>query len=360
MKIVDIQDVKINDTYYDLIEDIGHNANIYILTGGRGIGKTYNIKKFMFMSYLNSHMMFLHFTLTLEKQKALKADKGRKFFSGVFNGLMTEIKERGGIHTATKNEKLLIKLLPTSSISGNVIYLGKEPCGELYSLGSSDMLKECDFDKFKFINLPEFISQERLNYATVIENLNSISESVCRTRAVTMFLHCNVLMESNPILKHFKADNMQENSVRRIYIDNKLHIYIRRFRDSEKLEEKRKEMSNISYTLNALGGNTYAHDNDRHKYKGKPKGLTIFVTLVLEHINLKLYKNYSEPLDKFYIVSDSTMSRQSVTFDPRYLKEGVRLDKTYKQYLIEKYSRKQVEFCDKQAFELFEMYILNR
>lgn len=164
--------------YYSLHKCLSYNRYLNILIGGRGIGKTYQLKKYVIEQYLKSKRQFVW----LRRYK-------------------TEIKEAtDGFFTKHKNNYPGHKF----EIKGKTAYIDGEQAGRFIALTNADILKGSDdFSAVTTIVYDEFIIDNKSSFRRYLPNelriFTDLQETIFRTRQDgKVFMLANALSMVNP------------------------------------------------------------------------------------------------------------------------------------------------------------------
>lgn len=164
--------------YYSLRKCLSYNRYFNILIGGRGIGKTYQLKKYVIEQYLKSKKQFVW----VRRYK-------------------TEIKEAtDGFFTKHKNNYPGHKF----SIRGKTAYIDGKQAGRFIALTNADILKGSDdFSAVTTIVYDEFIIDNKSSFRRYLPNelrvFTDLQETIFRTRQDgKVFMLANALSMINP------------------------------------------------------------------------------------------------------------------------------------------------------------------
>lgn len=164
--------------YYSLRKCLSYNRYLNILIGGRGIGKTYQLKKYVIEQYLKSKKQFVW----VRRYK-------------------TEIKEAmDGFFTKYKNNYPDHKF----SIRGKTAYIDGKQAGRFIALTNADILKGSDdFSAVTTIVYDEFIIDNKSSFRRYLPNelrvFTDLQETIFRTRQDgKVFMLANALSMINP------------------------------------------------------------------------------------------------------------------------------------------------------------------
>lgn len=164
--------------YYSLRKCLSYNRYLNILIGGRGIGKTYQLKKYVIEQYLKSKKQFVW----VRRYK-------------------TEIKEAtDGFFTKHKNNYPGHKF----SIRGKTAYIDGKQAGRFIALTNADILKGSDdFSAVTTIVYDEFIIDNKSSFRRYLPNelrvFTDLQETIFRTRQDgKVFMLANALSMVNP------------------------------------------------------------------------------------------------------------------------------------------------------------------
>ena len=164
--------------YYSLRKCLSYNRYLNILIGGRGIGKTYQLKKYVIEQFIKSKKQFVW----LRRYK-------------------TEIKEAtDGFFTKHKNNYPNHKF----EIKGKTAYIDGEQAGRFIALTNADILKGSDdFSSVTTIVYDEFIIDNKSSFRRYLPNelrvFTDLQETIFRTRQDgKVFMLANALSMVNP------------------------------------------------------------------------------------------------------------------------------------------------------------------
>lgn len=170
--------------YYSLRKCLSYNRYLNILIGGRGIGKTYQLKKYVIEQYLKSKKQFVW----VRRYK-------------------TEIKEAtDGFFTKHKNKYPDHKF----SIRGKTAYIDGKQAGRFIALTNADILKGSDdFSAVTTIVYDEFIIDNKSSFRRYLPNelrvFTDLQETIFRTRQDgKVFMLANALSMINPYCLAFE------------------------------------------------------------------------------------------------------------------------------------------------------------
>lgn len=225
--------------YYTLDKALSYNALFYFIIGERGVGKSFNAKKFCVQDYINHDNQFIY----LRRYKEELDLATQSFFddlkdAGYFDDHEFEIK--GG--------KKLTKF-----------YMDGEVIGYGIALSTSNILKSTPFPKVKNIVFDEFILDVG-NYHYLKNECTKtldVYETVFRTREGRMFFLGNAISIDNPYWNYFNL-SLPYNSEFKTFKDGL--ILVNYIKNLEYREQKRK--SRFGKLIDGTDYGKYAIDNE--------------------------------------------------------------------------------------------------
>ena len=225
--------------YYTLDKALSYNALFYFIIGERGVGKSFNAKKFCVQDYINHDNQFIY----LRRYKEELDLATQSFFddlkdAGYFDDHEFEVK--GG--------KKLTKF-----------YMDGEVIGYGIALSTSNILKSTPFPKVKNIVFDEFILDVG-NYHYLKNECTKtldVYETVFRTREGRMFFLGNAISIDNPYWNYFNL-SLPYNSEFKTF-KNGL-ILVNYIKNLEYREQKRK--SRFGKLIDGTDYGKYAIDNE--------------------------------------------------------------------------------------------------
>jgi hypothetical protein len=235
--------------FYDLSKMQSYNALLNFLLGGRGIGKTYGMKKWSINDFLKTGKQFIY----LRRYKSELKDLD-KFFNAVskeFPDVEFEIK-------------------------GRTFYINKKVAGYAVALSTALTKKSAEYPKVNKIIYDEFlIMKSNLHYIpNEPEMFLEFFETVARMRDdVRAFFLGNATSENNPYFVYFNLRCPDS-----FYYDSKRFILIENIQNSQTfMEAKRKTrfgqlINGTDYASYSINNEFFSDDNTFIKeYQGRMK-----------------------------------------------------------------------------------------
>lgn len=188
--------------YYDWRKTIAYDADITMVVGERGVGKTYGLRLQLVRDHINNDYNFVEVV------------RHKNELSGVANGYFDRI---------TSNDEFPGKVFMTNN---NMAFIADKPdnddekpkwelCGYFVAMSQAQQLKKRTFNKVKRIVFDEAILDKRDRYHNYLyheyEILANIVDTVSRERADVECIHprvyllANALDVLNPYFTHYNV-----------------------------------------------------------------------------------------------------------------------------------------------------------
>lgn len=239
--------------YYSLDKALSYNALFYFIIGERGVGKSFNAKKFCIQDFINHNHQFIY----LRRYKEELELACQSFFddiksAGLFDDHEFEIKP----------SKKLTKF-----------YMDGELIGYAVALSTSNILKSTAFPDVKTIIFDEFI----LDVGTYrylkneITKLLDVYETVFRLRDGRLLFLGNSVSIDNPYFNYFNL-SLPYNSEFKTFNDGEIVVnYIKNLEYRAKKKQSRfgKLIANTDYGRYAIDNEMLRDNNDFIEKKGK-------------------------------------------------------------------------------------------
>lgn len=197
--------------FYDLSKMQSYNALLNFLLGGRGIGKTYGMKKWAINDFLKTGQQFIY--LRRYKSELKDLDK-------FFNAVSQEFPE----------EELKVK--------GHTFYINNKVAGHAVALSTALTKKSAEYPKVNKIIYDEFlIMKSNLHYIpNEPEMFLEFFETVARMRDnVRAFFLGNATSENNPYFVYFDL-----RCPEKFYYDSKRYILVENIQNNATFVEAKK------------------------------------------------------------------------------------------------------------------------
>lgn len=276
-----------------------------ILTGGRGVGKTYGVQKIIIKDFLKNKNQFVWLRRYKSETKVAK--------NGWFNKIQAEF----------PNTKFEIK--------GNAIYIDEELAGCFVSLSTSStnkgnsLLKNartCVFDEY----IIDTSGGMQRYLANEMRTLFDLLETFFRTNSNTrVFILSNNISEVNPLYLYFGINFKRS----KVWVDN--DIYAESLTTSEDLIAL-KNASPIARITNKYDEeyNQYNINNevltDTEKFICNKFNSAIQLFTIVDNCNYYVYKTHSENRLQMFIGKEGNDNHKlKFTFDVERVTEEVQL-----------------------------------
>lgn len=278
--------------YLDIERRVNKNKYLTGLFGGRGIGKTYGLKKFLIEQYIKNGSQFVWI-------RRYKSDL-RQARTGFFNKM--------------------IPLFPdnTFKVNGNTLLINNKVAGFLLALSDSDTLKGNDaYDNVKYGAFDEYMlnqSAGRHYIKNEMELLDDLVETIARTRTdFRLFFLSNSITQANPLFLRYGV-NFNHTRV----FENEF-MYIELCETSKELIEMKKATPQFQmalkyspeyadYNLN----NSFLNDIPTFIEK-RPQKTTQLYCLIFSKKD-KLFVYAEKNLSKLYVSKRGDINQNAYTF----------------------------------------------
>lgn len=274
--------------YFNLQKILSYNALINIILGERGVGKSYDAKKFVAKRFINKNEQFVY--LRRYKTELQKAMKNNKFWEQILNDKDPEMKDLMTNHKFS-NEK-------------DTIYIDGKLCGYAIPLSVANILKSSTYDKVTTIIFDEFII-DKGNYHylqnEVIQFLDVI-ETVARLRNIRVIMLGNAISITNPYFSFFDL-SLPYNTEIKTFKDGLIAVqYVKnlKYREVKKQTRFGKLIDGTKYGKYAID-NEFLRDS-KSFIKKKTKGSKFYFILVLNNKYYGVWCNYNEGI--IYVSND--------------------------------------------------------
>lgn len=266
--------------YFTLQKILSYNALINIILGERGVGKSYDAKKFVAKRFINKGEQFVY--LRRYKTELQKAMKNNKFWEQILNNKDNEMIELMKKHKFS-NEK-------------ETMYIDDKLCGYAIPLSVANILKSSTYDKVTTIIFDEFII-DKGNYHylqnEVIQFLDVI-ETVARLRNIRVIMLGNAISITNPYFTFFNL-SLPYNSDIKTFKDGLIAVqYVKnlKYREVKKSTRFGKLIEDTEYGKYAID-NEFLRDSKAF-IKKKSKGSKFYFILVINNKYYGVWLNYNE------------------------------------------------------------------
>lgn len=269
-----------SNIYFTLQKILSYNALINIILGERGVGKSYDAKKFVAKRFINKGEQFVY--LRRYKTELQKAMKNNKFWEQILNDKDNEMFELMKKHKFS-NEK-------------ETMYIDGKLCGYAIPLSVANILKSSTYDKVTTIIFDEFII-DKGNYHylqnEVIQFLDVI-ETVARLRNIRVIMLGNAISITNPYFTFFNL-SLPYNSDIKTFKDGLIAVqYVKnlKYREVKKATRFGKLIEDTEYGKYAID-NEFLRDSKAF-IKKKSKGSKFYFILVINNKYYGVWLNYNE------------------------------------------------------------------
>lgn len=239
--------------YYSLDKALSYNALFYFIIGERGVGKSFNAKKFCIQDFINHNHQFIY----LRRYKEELDLACQSFFDDIKSAGFFDEHE-----FEVKPSKKLTKF-----------YMDGELIGYGVALSTSNILKSTAFPDVKTIIFDEFI----LDVGTYrylkneITKLLDVYETVFRLRDGRLLFLGNSVSIDNPYFNYFNL-SLPYNSEFKTFNDGEIVVnYIKNLEYRAKKKQSRfgKLIANTDYGRYAIDNEMLRDNNDFIEKKGK-------------------------------------------------------------------------------------------
>lgn len=323
-----------NSTYYDLSKCLTHNRALNILTGGRGVGKTYGVKKFIIKDFEKNGNQFIWLRRFKTEIKIAK--------DGFFNKISPEFPEY------------------KFELKGNQCEINKKLAGGFTALSTATSNKGLD----KFQNIVNVVFDEYIldpaGFQRYLKNemrlIFDLLETLIRTnKKVRVFFISNNVSEINPLYLYFGINFNKGN----IWLDD--NIYAEQIETSQKLIEL-KEQSPLTQIVKKYDETYYNYNvlnkslNDNEKFIIKEPAKKRQAYSIIGDTNYFVYRFRNEQSHALYVTKNGNTSVLPLTFDVSLVNNKVKLlDKKEAIFkdLVNTFKRGELFFCDLEVKAFF-------
>ena len=277
-----------NDIYFTLQKILSYNALLNFIIGERGVGKSYDAKKFVAKRFINKNKQFVY--LRRYKTELQKAMKNNKFWEQILNVKDPEMKELMKKHTFS-NEK-------------DTMYIDSKLCGYAIPLSVANILKSSTFDNVDTIIFDEFII-DKGNYHYLqneVIQLLDVIETVARLRDIRVIFLGNAISITNPYFTFFELSLPYKTDIK-TFKDGLIAVqYIKNLKYREV-----KKSTRFGQLIKDTEYGKYAIDNEMLRdskafIKKKTKNSKFYFILTINSKNYGVWSNYQEGM--IYISND--------------------------------------------------------
>ena len=277
-----------NDIYFTLQKILSYNALLNFIIGERGVGKSYDAKKFVAKRFINKNKQFVY--LRRYKTELQKAMKNNKFWEQILNVKDPEMKELMKKHTFS-NEK-------------DTMYIDGKLCGYAIPLSVANILKSSTFDNVDTIIFDEFII-DKGNYHYLqneVIQLLDVIETVARLRDIRVIFLGNAISITNPYFTFFELSLPYKTDIK-TFKDGLIAVqYIKNLKYREV-----KKSTRFGQLIKDTEYGKYAIDNEMLRdskafIKKKTKNSKFYFILTINSKNYGVWSNYQEGM--IYISND--------------------------------------------------------
>ena len=269
-----------NNLYFTLHKILSYNSLINIVLGERGVGKSYDAKKFVAKRFINKNKQFVY--LRRYKTELKESMKNNSFWTQILNKKDNEMKELMKNHTFS-NDK-------------NTMYIDNKICGFAIPLSVANILKSSTYDNVDTIIFDEFII-DKGNYHylqnEVIQFLDVI-ETVARLRNIRVIMLGNAISITNPYFSFFDL-SLPYNTDIKLFKDGLIAVqYVKnlKYREVKKNTRFGKLIDGTEYGKYAID-NEFLRDSKAF-IKKKSKGCKFYFILVINNKYYGVWCNYNE------------------------------------------------------------------
>lgn len=277
-----------NNIYFTLQKILSYNALINIILGERGVGKSYDAKKFVAKRFINKNEQFVY--LRRYKTELKESMKNNNFWQQILNDKDDEMKNIMQHHKFS-NDK-------------NTMFIDDKICGYAIPLSVANILKSSTYDKVTTIIFDEFII-DKGNYHylqnEVIQFLDVI-ETVARLRNIRIIMLGNAISITNPYFTFFDL-SLPYNTDIKLFKEGLIAVqYVKniKYREVKKQTRFGKLIDGTEYGKYAID-NEFLRDS-KSFIKKKSKGSKFYFILVINNKHYGVWSNYTEGI--IYISND--------------------------------------------------------
>lgn len=269
-----------SNIYFTLQKILSYNALINIILGERGVGKSYDAKKFVAKRFINKDEEFVY--LRRYKTELKEAMKNNNFWQQILNDKDDEMQDLMDKHKFS-NDK-------------NTMFIDGKICGYAIPLSVANILKSSTYDKVTTIIFDEFII-DKGNYHylqnEVIQFLDVI-ETVARLRNIRVIMLGNAISITNPYFTFFNL-SLPYNTDIKTFKDGLIAVqYVKnlQYREVKKQTRFGKLISDTEYGKYAID-NEFLRDS-KSFIKKKTNGSKFYFILCINGKNYGVWSNYNE------------------------------------------------------------------
>ena len=274
-----------NDIYFTLQKILSYNALINIILGERGVGKSYDSKKFVAKRFINKNKQFVYLRRYKTELKQAMMKNGTPIF---FDQIKNDPELEG--HTfSNKNDTM---------------YIDDKLCGFAMPLSIANILKSSTYENVDTIIFDEFII-DKGNYHylqnEVIQFLDVI-ETVARLRDIRVIMLGNAISITNPYFTFFDL-TLPYNTDIKTFKDGLIAVqYVKnlKYREVKKSTRFGKLIDGTEYGKYAID-NEFLRDSKAF-IKKKTKGSKFYFILTINGKRYGVWCNYNEGM--IYVSND--------------------------------------------------------
>lgn len=251
-----------NDIFFNINDTLSHNCLFNFLIGERGVGKSFQAKKFVFNHFLKTGKKFIYLRRYKDElKKALYADKEPIFFKQLTKDIIK------------KN---------SWTVKNNTIYINDKICGYGIPLSTSNILKSATYEDVDTIIFDEFIIDKGNYHYLQNEVIKFLEfyETVARLRDVRVIFLGNAITLSNPYFTYFDI-SLPYNTTFKKFNNDILLCYIKNEKYREVKEKTRfgKLIKDTDYGLYAMN-NQFLNDSKTFIKKRTNESVLKFIIIV--------------------------------------------------------------------------------
>ena len=251
-----------NDIFFNINDTLSHNCLFNFLIGERGVGKSFQAKKFVFNHFLKTGKKFIYLRRYKDElKKGLYADKDPIFFKQLTKDIIK------------KN---------TWTVKNNTIYINDKICGYGIPLSTSNILKSATYEDVDTIIFDEFIIDKGNYHYLQNEVIKFLEfyETVARLRDVRVIFLGNAITMSNPYFLYFNI-SLPYNTTFKKFNNDILLCYIKNEKYREVKEKTRfgKLIKGTDYGLYAMN-NQFLNDSKTFIKKRTNESVLKFIIII--------------------------------------------------------------------------------
>ena len=261
--------------FWDISNLLSRNALLNFVIGERGVGKSFQAKKFVISDFLKNGNEFVYI-----RRYKTELDNA---YEGFFDQLQNEGLFLDHTFRIAASKKKIDKF-----------YCDKEVCGYGVPLSTANILKSASFPKVKTLIFDEFlIDNGTYHYLrNEVTQFLDIIETIARLRDVRVLLLGNAITISNPYFDYFKL-GLPYNSEFRTFKDGTILVnYIKNpvYREKKKSTRFGALIDGTEYGEYAID-NAFLRDNDSFLAK-RDKDARVYSTIVLKGSKYGIWQNW--------------------------------------------------------------------